>query len=157
MKSDAPLKIVGYSDSDFVGYLDTRNPHQDIYSHSQMELYRGQAPKKAMFVACYATTEQAVCFKKFAPKLRVGDSIKKSLKIYYDNEPVLQYSYNNKKSDAANHINIKYYVVKKKIQDHTISLKHISNKRILVDPLTKDLPLNVFMEHVADMGLRKSL
>jgi hypothetical protein len=42
-------------------------------------------------------------------------SIEKSLKIYCNNEPVVQYSYNNKKSDASKHINIKYYVVKEKI------------------------------------------
>jgi hypothetical protein len=69
----------------------------------------------------------------------------------------VQYSYNKKKSDDAKHINIKYYVVKEKIYDHTISLEHISTKWMLADPLTKGLPLNLFMEHVADMGLRQSL
>ncbi len=43
------------------------------------------------------------------------------------------------------------------IQDHTISLEHISTKRMLADPLTKGLPPNVFREHVAGMGLRESL
>jgi hypothetical protein len=47
--------------------------------------------------------------------------------------------------------------VKECIQDQTISLEHISTKKMLVDPLTKGLPPNVFSEHVADMGLRKSL
>jgi hypothetical protein len=45
----------------------------------------------------------------------VTDSIEKPLKIYCDNEPAVQYSYNNKKSDASKYINIKYYVVKEKI------------------------------------------
>jgi hypothetical protein len=58
----------------------------------------------------------------------VVDSIEKSLKIYCDNERVVQYSYNNKKSDASKHINIMYYVVKEKIQYHTISLEHINTK-----------------------------
>jgi hypothetical protein len=87
----------------------------------------------------------------------VVDSIEKPLKIYYDSEPAVQYSYNNKKSDASKHINIKYYVVKEKIQDHTISLEHISTKQMLTDSFTKCLLPNVFKEHVADMGLRKSL
>jgi hypothetical protein len=82
----------------------------------------------AEFVACYEATGQAKWFKKFVPGLRVVDSIKKPLKIYCNNEPVVQYSYNNKKSGAAKHINIKCYVVKEKIQDHTIILKHISTK-----------------------------
>jgi hypothetical protein len=58
----------------------------------------------------------------------VVDNNETSLKIYCDNEPVVQYSYNNKKSDAVKYNNIKYYVVKEKIQDHTISLEHISTK-----------------------------
>jgi hypothetical protein len=87
----------------------------------------------------------------------VVDSIKKSHKIYCHNEPVVQYSYNNKKSDAFKDINIKYYIVKKKIQDHIISLEHISIKQMLTDPFTKGLPPNVFNEHVANMSLRESL
>jgi hypothetical protein len=87
----------------------------------------------------------------------VVDSIKKPLKIYCDNEPVVQYSYNNKKSDASKHINIKYYVVKEKIQDHIISLEHISTKQMLANPFTKGLLPNVFKEHVATMGLTESL
>jgi hypothetical protein len=87
----------------------------------------------------------------------VIDSIEKPRKIYYDNEPTVQYFYDNKKSDAFKHINIKYHVVKEKIQDHTISLEHISTRQMLTDPFTKGLPPNVFKEHVADMGLRKSL
>jgi hypothetical protein len=47
--------------------------------------------------------------------------------------------------------------VKEKIQDQTISLKHISTKKMIADPLTKDLPLSVFREHLASMGLRESL
>jgi hypothetical protein len=60
--------------------------------------------------------------KKFILGLRVINNIKKPLKIYCDNEPTVQYFYNNKKSDAAKHLNIKYYVVKEKIQDHTVSI-----------------------------------
>jgi hypothetical protein len=66
-------------------------------------------------------------------------------------------SYNNKKSDAVKHINIKYYVIKEKIQDHIISLELISTKWLLADPFTKGLPPNVFKEHVASMCLRESL
>jgi hypothetical protein len=111
----------------------------------------------AEFVACYEAIGQAEWLKKFVPELRVVDSIEKTLQIYCDNEPAVQYSYNNRKSDASKHINIKYYVVKEKIQDHTISLEHISTKQMLTDPFTKDLSPNVFKEHVANMSLRESL
>ena len=50
-------------------------------------------------------------------------------------------------SGAAKHIDIKYYVVKDKVRDQVISLEHISTEKMLVDPLTKGLPPNVFREH----------
>jgi hypothetical protein len=111
----------------------------------------------AKFVACYEATGQAEWLKKFIPGLRVVDSIEKLLTIYCDNKPAVQYSYNNKKSDASKHINIKYYILKEKIQDHVISLEHISTKQMLADSFTKGLPPNVFKEHVAGMGLRERL
>jgi hypothetical protein len=89
--------------------------------------------------------------------LRVVDNIERPLKLYYDNEPAVLYAHNNKKIKVVKHINIRFYIVKEKIQDHTISLEHISTKKMIVNPLTKGLPTSVFREHLADMDLRESL
>ena len=89
--------------------------------------------------------------------MKVVEDIYRPLKLYYDNNPAVQYAHNNKSSSAAKHIDIKYYVVKDKVRDHIISLKHISTEKMLADPLTKGLPPNVFRKHVASMGLRESL
>jgi hypothetical protein len=53
--------------------------------------------------------------KKFVLGLRVVDNIERPLKLYCDNEPVVLYAHNNKKTKAAKHINIRFYVVKEKI------------------------------------------
>jgi hypothetical protein len=111
----------------------------------------------AEFVACYEATGQVNWLKKFIPGLKVVDNIHKPLKLYYDNNPVVQYAHNNRSSGAAKHIDIKYYVVKDKVWDQIINLEHISTENMLVDLLTKDLSLNMFREHVAGMGLRESL
>ena len=89
--------------------------------------------------------------------MKVVDDIYRPLKLYCDNNSAVQYAHNNKSSGAAKHIDIKYYVVKDKVQDHVISLEHISTEKMLADPLIKGLPPNVFREHVAGMGLRESL
>ena len=91
------------------------------------------------------------------PRLKVVDDIHRPLKLYYDNELAVCYAHNNKSSGAAKHIDIKFYVVKDKVWDHSISLEHVSTKKMLADPLTKGLPPNMFREHVASMGLRESL
>jgi hypothetical protein len=95
--------------------------------------------------------------KKFVSDLRVIDSIERPLRLYCDNEPAVLYAHNNKKNKAVKHINIRFYVVKEKMQDQTISLEYISTKKMIADPLTKGLPPSVFREHLADMGLRESL
>jgi hypothetical protein len=62
----------------------------------------------AKFVACYEVTGQAMWLKKFVPGLRVVDNIEIPLKLYYDNEPAVLYTHNNKKIKAAKHINIRF-------------------------------------------------
>ena len=111
----------------------------------------------AEFIACYEVTGQALWLKKFILGLKVVDSIEKPLKLYCDNEPAISYSYNNRSSGAAKRIDIKYYVVKEKVQDQTIEIEHIESEQMLADPLTKGLPSKVFREHLAGMGLMERL
>jgi hypothetical protein len=59
---------------------------------------------------------QVVWLKNFIPSLSVIDTISKPLVLYCDNEPVVIYSSNNKSSGATKHIDIKYLVVKDRIQ-----------------------------------------
>jgi hypothetical protein len=159
------LEIVGYSDSDFAGCKDIEKSTSGyvfllagaISWKSSKQTVTTSSMMYAEFVACYETTVQAMWLKKFVPGLRVVDNIERPLKLYCDNEPVIFYAHNNKSSDAAKHIKIKFHVVKECIQDQTINLEHISTKKMLADPLTKGLPRNVLSEHVAGMGLRESL
>ena len=111
----------------------------------------------AEFVACYEATGQVNWRKKFMPGLKVVNDIHRPLKLYCDNEPTVCYAHNNKSSGAAKHIDIKFYVVKDKVWDNSISLEHIGTKKILADPFIKGLPSNVFREHLAGMGLRENL
>ena len=70
------------------------------------------------------------------PGLKVVDDIHRPLKLYCDNELAVTYAHNNRSSNDAKHIDIKFYVVKGKVRDHAISLEHVSTKKILVNPLT---------------------
>jgi hypothetical protein len=94
-KSDAPLEIVGYSDSDFAGCLDTEKSTSGYIFTLANRVISWKSSKQTIttslimyveFVAHYETTGQAKWFKKFVPGLRVVDSIEKPLKIYCDNE-----------------------------------------------------------------------
>ena len=95
--------------------------------------------------------------KNFIPGLKIVDSITKPITLYCDNQAAVFFSSNNKVSGAAKHIDIKYRVVKERIQDQTIKIEHIRTKSMLADPLTKGLPPNLFQQHAKDMGLVDSL
>ncbi|WVZ64586.1 hypothetical protein U9M48_014081 [Paspalum notatum var. saurae] len=163
-KSNA-LEIVGYSDADMAGCRDTRKSilcyiftlaRGAISWKSSKQSIVVSSTEYAEIIACYEATGQALWLKKFVPGLKVVDSIEKPLKLYCDNEPAISYSY-NKSNNAAKYIDIKYYIVKEKIQDQTIMLEHIESERMLADPLTKGLPPKKFIEHVAGMGLKEDL
>ena len=165
MRSDS-LEIKGYSDADFAGDKDDRKSTSGyvftlaggaISWKSSKQSIVASSTMYAEFIACFEATGQAIWLKKFVPHLKVVDCIHKPLKMYCDNQPAVFYAHNNKSSNAAKTIEIRYYVVKDKIQDQTISLEHIRTKDMLADPLTKGLPPNVFKEHLAGMGLRESL
>jgi hypothetical protein len=111
----------------------------------------------AEFISCHDTIGQVIWLKKFVPDLRVVDCINKPLKMYCDNQPAVYYAHNKKSSNASKPIEVKFYVVKDRIRDKTISLEHIGTKDMVVDPLTKGLPHNVFQKHLVGMGLRESL
>jgi hypothetical protein len=66
--------------------------------------------------------------KNFIPDLRVIDSISKPLMIYYDNKAVVFFSHNNKSSGVVKHIDLRYLVMRERVQYHNINLEHIGTK-----------------------------
>ena len=81
------------------------------------------------------------------------DGIERPLKIYYDNNSAVLYSNNNRSSTKSKFIDIKFLVVKERVQDKQISIEHIGTDFMLADPLTKGLPPKFFHEHTTHMGV----
>ena len=156
------LEVIGYSDSDYAGCIDTRkstfgyifllaggaiswkSAKQSVIAASTME---------AEFVACFEATIQGLWLRNFISRLGVVDSISKPLKIYCDNSTAIFFSKNDKYSKGAKHMELKYLSVKEEVQKQTVSIQHISTNYMIVDPLTKGLAPKVFNEHVERMGI----
>ncbi|WVZ54112.1 hypothetical protein U9M48_004967 [Paspalum notatum var. saurae] len=147
-KSNA-LEIVGYSDADWAGCKDTRKSTSGYIFILARGAISWKSLKQSIVTSSTEYAEIIACYE--------ATGIEKPLKLYCDNESAIFYSYNNKSSNTAKYIDIKYYVVKRKIQDQTIMLEHIESERMLADPLTKRLPPKKFIEHVAGMGLKEHL
>jgi hypothetical protein len=130
-RSSGCLKIKGYSDADYAGDRDERKSTSGyiftlargaISWRSSKQKLVASSTTHTEFIACHDITRQVIWLKKFVPDLRVVDCINKPLKMYCDNQPVVYYAH-NKSSNASKPIQVKFYVVKDRIRDKTISLE----------------------------------
>jgi hypothetical protein len=164
-KSDN-LEVIGYSDSDFSGCVDSK----ESTSYYKFMLARGliswksakqsitvSSTMQAEFVACYKAIGQAVWLKFFIFRFQMIDSIARPLTLLCDNEAAVFFSKNNKSSGTSKWIDIKYLVVRDKVKDGTIVIQHINTKVMLADSLIKVLPPTLYKEHVAGMSLVNEL
>ena len=161
-KRSSHLKIVGYSDSDYAGCVDSRKStfgymfllaggavswksgKQSIIATSTME---------AEFIACFETSIHALWLRNFISRFSLVDSIEKPLRIYCDNSAAVFFSKNDRYSKGAKHMDLKYLSVKEEVQNHRVSIEHIGTELMIADPLTKGLPPKTFTGHVDRMGI----
>ena len=126
------------------GAVSWKSVKQKLTTSSTME---------AEYMACYEVTCQAIWLRNFISTLDVVDSISRALKLYCDNSAAVAFSKNTRSTSRSKHIDIKYYFVKEKVAESLISIEYTPTTSMLADPLTKGLPICVFLEHVARMGL----
>ena len=53
----------------------------------------------------------------------------------------------------SKHIDIKYLSIQESVKELKVVIKHISTELMVVDPLTKGMPIKNFNDHVTNMGL----
>ncbi|RVW22370.1 Retrovirus-related Pol polyprotein from transposon TNT 1-94 [Vitis vinifera] len=146
------LELIGYSDSDFAGCQDSRRSTSGyiyllaggaISWRSAKQTLVTSSTMEAEFVACYEASNQGIWLRNFVTGLRVLDGIERPLKIFCDNKSAVLYSNNNRSSTKSKYIDIKFLVVKEKVQSGQISIEHIGTNSMIADPLTKGLPPKV--------------
>ncbi|XP_070011249.1 secreted RxLR effector protein 161-like [Nicotiana sylvestris] len=140
------LEVVGYSDSDFAGYIDTRKftfgylfqlAEGAISWKSVKQSVIATSTMEAEFVACFEATIHALWLQNLISGHEVVDTITKPLKIYSDNSAIVFFSKNDKYSKDAKHMELKYFTVKEEVQKQRVSLEHIRTDLMIADPLTK--------------------
>ena len=104
-------------------------------------------------MACYEATCHAIWLRNFISALEVVHSISRPLKLFCDNSIAVSFSRNTRSISRSKHIDVKFFFLKKKVAESLISIEHTPTTSMLVDPLTKGLPICVFQERVTLMGL----
>ncbi|KAL9172095.1 hypothetical protein ABFS82_03G022000 [Erythranthe guttata] len=156
------LEVIGYSDSDFAGCVDSRKSTSGfvfllaggaISWKSVKQSIIASSTMEAEFVACFEASSHALWLRNFILGLKAVDSIAKPLKIYCDNTAAVFFSKNGKYSSGSKHMDLKYLVVKERVQKQQVSIENLSTTLMVADPLTKGLPIKTYEEHVIRMGL----
>ena len=126
------------------GTVSWKSVKQTLIASSTMEVE---------FIACYEASNHGIWLQNFITQLRIVDGIEKPLRINCDNKAAELYSKNNQSLSKSKHIDIKFLVVKERVQSLQVSIEHINTDSIIADPLTKSLPPKAYHEHVTHMGV----
>ena len=160
------LDLVGYSDADFAGCVDSRKSTSGyifimaggaVSWRSVKQTLIATSTMEAEFVSCFQATSQGVWLKSFISGLRVMDSISRPLKIFCDNSAAVFLAKNNKSGSRSKHIDIKYLAIREHVKEKKVVIEHISTELMIADPLTKGMPPMKFKDHVDRMGIVSSL
>ncbi|XP_074278345.1 secreted RxLR effector protein 161-like [Silene latifolia] len=156
------LKVVGYSDSDFAGCIDSRKSTSGyvflltdgvVSWRSTKQTLTTTCTMEAEFVSCFEATSHYVWLKRFISGLRVVDSITRPIRMYCDNSAAVFIAKNNRSGSRSKQIDIKYLAIKERVQEKKVIIEHISTELMIADPLTKGMPPKGFKGHVVNMGL----
>ncbi|RDX78769.1 Copia protein, partial [Mucuna pruriens] len=136
------LEIIDHFDFDFVGCQDNkRSTFEYIYMltkgaiswKSVKHTLIAPSTMGAEFVACFEASNHGIWLRNFVISLRM--------------------SFTPTTITKSKFIDIKFLVVKERVQNKQISIEHIGTSFMLADPLTKGLIPMVFHEHTAHMDI----
>jgi hypothetical protein len=156
------LEVIGYSDSDFAGCIDSRKSTSGyiflmasgaVSWRSAKQTLTATSTMEAEFVSCFEATSHGVWLKSFISGLRIMDSISRPLRMYCDNSAAVFMAKNNKSGSRSKHIDIKYLAIRERIKEKKVVIEHFNTELMIADPLTKGMPPLKFKDHVAKMGL----
>ena len=109
------LEVIGYSDIDFDGCVDSRKSTSGyvfkltgraVSWRSAKQTLTATSTMEAEFVSCFEASLYSVWLKSFISELRIVDSISRPLKLYYDNLVVVFMAKNNKSGSRRKYIDI---------------------------------------------------
>ena len=156
------LEVVGFSDSDYVVCMDDKKSTSGyifmmtegaVSWKSVKQTLTTSSTMKAEYVAYYEASCHAIWLQNFISALEVVHSISRPLKLFYNNSAVISFSRNTGSISRSKHIDVNFFFVKKKVAESLISIEYTPTTTMLLDPLTKGLPIYELQEHVTCIGL----
>ncbi|XP_040361834.1 secreted RxLR effector protein 161-like [Rosa chinensis] len=162
------LELVGYNDSDFAGHYPDSKKSTSSYVFmlvggavawkTMKQSLISTSTMQAEFIAIYEGVCEGLWIKNFLMHTKILSSIvSDALKIFCDNEAVVFFGKNSKRSNNSKHIDLKFYSVRERVKHCEINVLNINTESQLADPFTKALSVTSFQKHTKNMGILPDL
>ena len=139
-------ELIGYSDSDWAGDLDTRRSTSGYMFQiggatiswcSKRQLTVARSSTEAEYVALSAAAQECIWLRRLLTDFMLGDD--KPTTLYEDNTGALELSKNPKFHNRTKHIDVAYHFTRERVTSNELSVIHCSTDEMLADVMTKGL------------------
>jgi hypothetical protein len=150
---DGLAKLVGYSDTDMAGDIDSHKSTSGVIFFLGGNLISWQSTKQRVVVlssckAEYMAAVAATCQGIWLAHLLIGmlGSEVEAPELWVDNQSTIALSKNPVFHDRSKHIDVRYHFVRECVDEYRIKLSYIATEKQVADVLTKALGLPRFQE-----------
>lgn len=148
---DGKDMLIGYSDADFAGDIDTRRSttgfvfnmcNAPVSWSSQRQKLVTLSTTESEYVAASTASKEAVWLRQLLKDLDCDISTPTDL--YVDNQSTIRLINNPEFHKRTKHVDIRFHFVREKIQNKDIAIKYVPSEKQLADICTKALPRDRF-------------
>jgi hypothetical protein len=140
------VELVGYSDSDWAGDLDTRRStsgyvfqigNATINWCSKRQQTVARSSTEAEYMALSAAAQECIWLRRLLKDFGIGGD--KPTTIHEDNNGAIELSKNAKFHNRTKHIDIAYHFTRERVASNELSVTHCSTEEMVADIMTKGL------------------
>ncbi len=160
-KSSLPLKLVGYSDSDWASDVESRRSTSGyiftlaggaISWKSKLQPTVALSSTEAEYMALTATAQEAIALRTLCADF--GMSATDPIHVFGDNQGSIAMAKNPVNHAAAKHIQLRHHFIREKVENGDIHLEYLNTLKMLADAQTKALhKVSLYNLRDVSMGL----
>ena len=157
---DTRNHLVGYSDSDWAGDIDTRRSTSGysfligcslVSWSSRKQATVAKSSTEAEYVALSFATQEAIWLRRLLRS--IGCSADSTTTIYEDNQGAIELSRNPKHHNRTKHIDTSFHFTRERVVSKEVSVQYCPTSEMIADAMTKALPRNSFQKLRNYMGV----